>query len=496
MYTAVPAFWTAPTQMTCQGGDCWTLLSQGLSGGFPHAGKQNVVVVGDETWPSSNTGAEKTVIDALQRGPGCTVLGYVTTRNGTPNLLASSQIQQKAQAWFNAFPEIDGVYFDEAVLPNDVTGAQTAVTDFRTTYGSTRKLMVLAGQCPDPWVVAGPSGQAQNAPDWALLWEDTIMAYRKYFYPALPNGNGTAIPDWWKDPTWRPKIAHNVHHCTSPQDWQDAVGLAVERNVGLVFAFDVPGGPAQDLYDHLPPFWTTETGWTNSYNDHSVGLADHELMRAARLWGVSQGHVHAWPNFEQAWYSPGPHQVRGTFSLHSSAGIGTQTVTAAALGSTPAPFNVPTVWSAVHSWATAHGYLTAMPTFEVTPAGEYAVVTFAASTPWLTLGTVPVADTYQQPSFAEAGAVGRNVNRVAAAQGHMTAFPTFVADPADPTGRTFQGAQQYQCVFVAPSAPVTWQDVPGTTYGQQIPVPPLPFHPRPVPPHRLPNLPKGGGGAP
>ncbi len=314
--------------------------------------------------------------------------------------------------------------------------------------------MVLAGMCPDPWVIAG----GPNGPDVALLWEDTVGQYKTVFgaSSSVDMSANVEIPNWWKDPANRDKIAHTVHTAGN-NDWTDALGLAVERNVGHLFLLDT-GGP----YNHLPPYWWTATDWMNSYNTHSVGLSDELLLRAAHLWGDGLGKVHAWPNGEQAWYAPG--QVRGTFTLDgpTSDDIVKQTI---ALPDNPPLYNVSKVWAAAHAWAVEQGKRTAWPTFVDVGAGQYEVITFSTNVPWLKVGTV--SGTYQQPTFAEPYALIRNVHRVAAANGHVTALPTFRSDNFQ--GTQFQGQiGAYEVVFVENGAPITWQDVPGNMYGRMV----------------------------
>lgn len=166
--------------------------------------------------------------------------------------------------------------------------------------------MILAGQCPDERVV-GPKV------DWALLWEDTESQYRQAF-AARVNQDLRPIPSWWKDPAHRRKIVHVVHACPEPYR-QRALSLANERNVGNVFVMNQRGlNPATgkyELYDHLPPYWDVEVREANSYYD--FGFDPQRVLIAAHRYGVAQGKLHAWPNFEAAWYPSG--HVRGTFLL-------------------------------------------------------------------------------------------------------------------------------------------------------------------------------------
>ncbi len=70
-----------------------------------------------------------------------------------------------------------------------------------------------------------------------------------------------------------------------------------------------------DLYDHLPPYWPVEVREADSYYDFAF---DPQLaLQAAYRYAVGQGKLHAWPNFEAAWY--GNKHVRGTFLLDVGA---------------------------------------------------------------------------------------------------------------------------------------------------------------------------------
>jgi len=81
--------------------------------------------------------------------------------------------------------------------------------------------MVLAGMCPDPWVIAG----GPNGPDVALLWEDTVGQYKTVFgaSSSVDMSANVEIPNWWKDPANRDKIAHTVHTAGN-NDWTDYGG--------------------------------------------------------------------------------------------------------------------------------------------------------------------------------------------------------------------------------------------------------------------------------
>lgn len=238
------------------------------------------------------------------------MLGYVSTRvNGVGPLRPQAEVSQAIKAWYDQFgQQIDGIYFDELVLPEQpgsIANALDRVSNFKAARPGA-KAMILAGQCPDERVV-GPKV------DWALLWEDTESQYRQAF-AARVNQDLRPIPSWWKDPTHRRKIVHVVHNCAEPAR-QYALGLANERNAGNVIVMDQRGlndkGEAY-LYDHLPPYWGVEVKEANSYYD--FGFDPQRVLLAAHRYGLKQqGKLHAWPNFEAAWYPSG--HVRGTFLL-------------------------------------------------------------------------------------------------------------------------------------------------------------------------------------
>jgi hypothetical protein len=125
---------------------------------------------------------------------------------------------------------------------------------------------------------------------------------------------------------------HIVHEC---DDLQLALGLANDRNAGNVFIMDRrglnPKTGKYELYDHLPPYWDAEILHVGSYQD--FGIYPEAALRAAHRFGVSRGKVHAWPNFEQAWYSQG--HVHGTFLMDADPNITVRDVLAADLAGSP-----------------------------------------------------------------------------------------------------------------------------------------------------------------
>lgn len=461
---AVPAFWDLlPADQA--NADLWNRLTQ--------AGPVVSVSVIEASWPGTAAGnpAWKAQAQAhLDTLPGA-VLGYVSTRVGGGRR-TDGAVLALAQAWYAEFAQqIDGIYFDEIVLPEDPGSAAWAVSlvaQFKQARPAA-KAMVLAGQCIDEAVV-GPGI------DWAVLWESREQPYREQFYPLIldpsrpPNTSNTIgqpIPPWWKNPQHRAKIVHVVHDCAEPGR-QHVLGLANERNAGNVFVMDRRGTHPttgdDDLYDHLPPYWEAEVREADSYYD--FGFDPERALRAAHRYGVGEGKLHAWPNFEQAWYPAG--HVRGTFLLDAGPHAVQVDVALAALPGAPSAFDVTALWRAGHLYAQMQGYETALPTFEAvqTPAGPgVRLILLARNLAWLTPQTVPLAAAYQQPTFAEPGAVVRNVGRWAGDNGYRAAFPTFVPD--DPTYLTGR-AGVYHCYALSHAAPISWADVPTPVYLQQL----------------------------
>lgn len=462
---AVPAFWTlgAPFQPH------W----QALKDAGPIVG----ITVIEGSWPDAakTNPAFKTQAQAHLDSLWGVVLGYVSTRSGPtfdledPQLIlegTNPQGQTKSnsvKAWYDEFGQnIDGIYFDELVIPEKSAAAdRTAALDVVAQLKAQRpaaKAMILAGQCPDESVV-GPNV------DWALLWEDREPQYRQSF-TARENGTLKPIPAWWKKPSNRRKIVHVVHDCPEPAR-QHALGLANERNAGNVFVMDKRGLNARGkdvFYDHLPPYWPIEVREADSYYDFAFD--PQRALQAAHRYGVAQGKLHAWPNFEAVWY--GNNHVRGTFLLNTGAHAIPRDVAFADLPGSPPIYDVAALWKSAHEYARAQGFETALPTFEPVQTGTGAgvrLILFNKNLAWLTASTTPVSSTYQQPTFAEPGSVIRNVGRWAGANGQTASFPTFVPDnPANHTGRV----NHYNCYVLASSVLVTWRDVPTPVYIDQL----------------------------
>jgi hypothetical protein len=486
----VPAFWTLES-VDPKFQSAWDALKQaGTSVAIVVFGANYVAatknVINDQTRPQSERDKWlKDHVDRLDEQPGI-VLGYVSTRKMDLTLQPINEIlngkpagspggDDSVKAWYDIFGgHIDGIYFDELVVPevpNSVADAQQLIGQFRAGHpaaAADARLMILAGQCADAYVV-GPEV------DWALLWEGRInpdppkldAPYRRSFTARLEQPNQPSlrpIPSWWKDPANRSKIVHVVHNCDEPSR-QGALSLANERNAGKVFVMDRRGGPAGTLYDHMPPYWNVEVQEANSYYD--FGFDPLRVLRAAGRYGNAQPNIlHAWPNFEAAWY--GTIHVRGTFLIHDNVpGITRVPLQLAALPADavgqPPLHDIPRVWHAAHRYAQQTLNMeTAIPVFEQDP--NFALIVFDANVVQpvqVPLANTPAAPgTYEEPTFSEPGWVIRNINRVTMAPSICTFEPD---NPNKP-----QGVDQYFNCYIVNAQHVTWRDVQTTTYIAQL----------------------------
>jgi hypothetical protein len=496
MRLAVPAFFPMATGGTAN--PDWPRLA--------NAGNAVSIVVAEQSFPDialSNPGAKPAINAQFQalRNNGTLLFGYVYARKATPT---GTTLRTQAELlngipgppgripnpgvndWYAQYPNlIDGIYFDEAVLAPDAGGAATYPygpggalvtaqafwTDFITTNlrpptRSGVRVMLLAGQCPDEWVV--------QVPDYALLWEEETSVYDYSFYPLLNNAPVT-IPPWWKNPAYFDKTAHTVRNCPQTRV-QTVLELSRERNTGHVFINDFPRAQG---YFRLPLYWDDLVWNVNTYHtDPARALSTPRQFLAAYRVGKAQNWLHAWPNGEQATY--GGVQVRGTYFLQNDPQIGERrwvrrsdlwTIQGNPGSPTPEVWDIPLLWRAAHYWAQGNGFLTAMPTFEVqTQSGVdyYELLLLRTTNTWLTYTQVPIGQTGEQPTFAEPGFVMRNIHRAAQAAGNLTGWPTFEPDPGptSPTGRQ----TIYAAYFVQPGATqVTWADVNATDYLAMVP---------------------------
>jgi hypothetical protein len=181
MKIAVPAFWDLSSRYQPH----WDALNR--------AGPVISMVVIDGSWPATAKAPptptwKQDAVALLDSLPGV-ALGYVSTRVGatgplrnTADILNGAQGVIGVKDWYDEFAgHIAGIYFDELVLPGDpgsAAQAQDLITQFRAAHPSPAKLMLLAGQCLDAWVV-GPEI------DWVLLWEShRDPSYDQQFYAA------------------------------------------------------------------------------------------------------------------------------------------------------------------------------------------------------------------------------------------------------------------------------------------------------------------------
>jgi hypothetical protein len=191
--TDVAAFWPAESQDLARLGD-------------PNIS----FVVLEQTWPTQAAAdaAWRDKARALLEDLAPVVLGYVFSRDGGTNAshLVPDDISAAVQAWYEQFAGcIDGVYFDNAVLPPDADdvamypmpgGAAATAKEYWSGYlpgfrddpahatrsgrGATRA-MLLAGQSPNEWVV--------QVADFALMCELNADTYFTAFAAYRPNEN-------------------------------------------------------------------------------------------------------------------------------------------------------------------------------------------------------------------------------------------------------------------------------------------------------------------
>jgi hypothetical protein len=491
MKLAVPSYW----DLSEAGKQLWNR--------YKTASPALAISVIEASWPAAaannSTWRDHEARPHLDSLPGIR-LGYVGTRTDRPGLhlrdpeeiltgQGASRANYHVKAWYDQFGDrIHGIYFDELFLyqdPDSLQAAVNLVNECKTRHGG--EVMALAGQWGEERILfekRQPPNQRENLLNWVVLWELEMGPYSDQFNVQVltedekinPKPNvghratiGKRVPSWWKNPDYRERIVHVVHDCTEP-DRQRALGLAKERNAGYIFVMDQRGQGG--TYDHLPPYWELEAREVLSYYD--FGFDPLRALRAAHRYGMQQPNiVHAWPNFEQVWY--GDRHVRGTFFLDpGQAPNHAAEAHEVPLSALPPVHDIAAVWEAVHRYAGTQGWETAMPTFELTQDGQALKIILLRNLPgiqpWLHKVNVVRADTYEQPSptFAEPGAVIRNVGRAVTSPkygSHWAAFPTFVPDnPDDP-----EGVQaHYECYAFDQHGPVRWQDVETATYLNQL----------------------------
>lgn len=508
LHASLAAFWSTDTDTV------WDNVCTGLKQ-YQADRLSNLVVL--------NRLDQRPRVTPLREQGLATVLGYVGTRveEDPPNddqgpkkgqLKEWRSIKTAIDGWVtgDSATATDGIYLDELVLHQDPdTGerppneAQPIVEAFHASYPHL-KLMILAGNSPHRWVVDGFTNAAGNhvaPPDWVLLFEGTVKAYREDFsvteikpQDREKNTYAATMPSWWKDPTYRHQIAHTVHGTADEADWREITERAAARNVGHLYVMDQRDKDKHGKYtryDHLPAFFINQCTLADTHN-RRIQLSDNEIIYATRKLGLRtllpgnppRPALHAWPTF-------GPREDTGQLAIDVWQVPDTlewrKEVTVVQIpyvqltdpeGVRPKPFDVSSMWGAVHRWAadkTMHPaveYLTAMPTFAPIVNDQVEAVAFAPTKPippygpWLVPVLLPLAPSPRYPSdyrkeapepvdqslvrsrytFAEPSSVVRYV-----AETHqgpdtggltVTAWPTFnanlsdILDNGDPCGRT------------------------------------------------------------
>jgi hypothetical protein len=176
---------------------------------------------------------------------GQLVLGYVPTTNGDRPL---SETKKEVRTWYGQDKyagRLDGIFFDEGPLAKK---PRRRYYEALKRYVSTQfsgMVFLNAAQFPQEWVM--------GAADYVILWEADEAAYRTQFYALGKDGNGVGVPRWWKNASYRDRIAHTILLCPTVEEMQSLVTLSRTRNCGLVYVYD-----KGSVYDRLPPYWYEE----------------------------------------------------------------------------------------------------------------------------------------------------------------------------------------------------------------------------------------------
>lgn len=167
---------------------------------------------------------------------GLTIIAYVHTNYGNRSI---NQVQNDIDLFYNQFPNIDGIFFDE--VPN---GDCSTINYYQTLYNHVK------GKGGIGLVVLNPGAQTQecfmNVCDIIVNFEQTFVFYQ----------NNYSQPEWVRKYSSN-RFWHLIHTTPNENDMKQAIHLSKQRNAGWVYITnDVMPNP----WDNLPSgqYWVNE----------------------------------------------------------------------------------------------------------------------------------------------------------------------------------------------------------------------------------------------
>ena len=194
----------------------------------------SLVVANPNSGPGTAVDAAYTQAIAAAQGAGQTILGYVHTSYGAR---AIAQVEADIDSWYSFYPAIDGIFSDEtATDASEVAPFYAPLYAYVKAKSGKRVVVINPGTPPDE--------SYMTASDIVLSFEDTYANY-----------TGATTPAWVASyPATR---FWHVVLSTAEGDMTTAVGLARQRNAGLVYVTDQ--GPSTAYQEIVTGgYWSAE----------------------------------------------------------------------------------------------------------------------------------------------------------------------------------------------------------------------------------------------
>jgi len=186
--------------------------------------------------------------------PPVTVLGYVHTGYGS---LPLSAVQSDILTWKSFYPQINGIFLDEASTSlDDLTYYQSLSTFIKTTFGSTAQVFLNPGQ--------------STSENYTAFADSIMFSEGDYGNFSLAPSSRPSLPSGWPvapcyspySPSWKYKSNAAVYGVNSGQ-YQTVVDSAISKGFGYVFVTDAT---LPNPYGTMPSYWSALVSYIASKN--------------------------------------------------------------------------------------------------------------------------------------------------------------------------------------------------------------------------------------
>ncbi|HJT76718.1 MAG TPA: spherulation-specific family 4 protein [Gemmataceae bacterium] len=209
-----------------------------------HAGSEIVAIVNPSSGPGEKSNPDYVRIIARARQAGIRPIGYVRTEYARPER-PLTQVLADVDHWFQWYPEIQGIYFDQQKTEPD------GVDYYAAAAGHVRKKQPGTLVVGNPGAACDREYLARSAVDLACVWE-------------CDKDVGLTLPGW-AQPGDAQRFGLLRHSIQGAEPMRRLVHEAAQKHIGFVYVTD---GVMPNPWNHLPTWWDDEVAAVAEVNRH------------------------------------------------------------------------------------------------------------------------------------------------------------------------------------------------------------------------------------